>query len=83
MSDDGYPRLTTKLESHAIARTDGYVLKGGLGCLGVGQMWFEIGPGDPDYSHLPYVNPQDVWGRSKPSGTKCSADADCNNSGDA
>ena len=45
------PGLYVWLRTHFIAKcpTGKHVLKGGLGCMGVGQMWFWAKALEPDY----------------------------------
>ena len=47
--------LSYDQQSNVIGRAPGKLLKGGLGALGVGQMWFDGDDTDPAYADVPYV----------------------------
>lgn len=54
------PRLHRGLTSHVLAWSDGYVLKGGLGAMGVGRMWIKTdtsGLNQTDLADVPYIEP--------------------------
>lgn len=46
--DDDFPRLSTHLRSYVITRNlpTKEILLGGLGAMGVGEMWFDEEPHD-------------------------------------
>jgi hypothetical protein len=47
-------RLRYDQPTHAIARADGMILKGGLGGMGLGVMWCTGDPEDPEYADVPW-----------------------------
>jgi hypothetical protein len=61
------PRLRTGQNTWIIARCPGKVLVGGLGCMGVGTMWFDEQPfhkDRPGYAEAMWQDevPESVWG---------------------
>lgn len=61
MADDCYPRLRWDMpDPFVVARAEGWVLLGGLGVMGVGQMWQEERPDHAEYegyAEAPIVDP--------------------------
>lgn len=47
--------LSYDQQSSVIGKAPGKLLKGGLGALGVGQMWFDGDDTDPAYADVPVV----------------------------
>ena len=52
--EDNPYRLHYTPPAPVILRRKGAVLKAGLGCMGVGQMWFDADDTDPKYDGVPY-----------------------------
>lgn len=61
-TDDRFPRLHYGLRAWVVAKAPGRVLLGGLGVLGVGEMWVKEDPHHkdyPGYAEAPDLTPTD------------------------